>query len=148
MALDARALLDAAIEEARRSWDEGGVPIGAVLAAPDGAIVARGHNERLQKNDPTAHAEMVCIRRAGRRRDWRTLTLVTTLSPCSMCAGTAALFKIPRVIAGESRSFPGAEAWLREQGVAVDVLDDPRCLEIMRRLQQERPELWAEDIGE
>jgi cytosine/creatinine deaminase len=140
--------LEAAIEEARSSWAQGGIPIGSVLLDESGRIVARGHNERVQSGDPTAHAEVVCVRRAGRRRDWRTLTLVSTLSPCPMCSGTAALFKIPRVVVGEHRTYFGAEEWMRSQGIAIVVLDDPRCVEMMERLLREKPDLWAEDIGE
>ena len=143
--------LDAAIEQAEKSWREGGIPIGCVLVDPrnnGGMIIARGHNMRVQSNDPTAHAEVVCIRNAGRRRDWRHLTVVSTLFPCSMCAGTTILFKIPRVIAGENRTFVGAEDWLQRKGVDVRVLNDPRCIALMERLKREKPDLWAEDIGE
>jgi cytosine deaminase len=140
-------LLDAALEQAEKSAREGGVPIGAVLADPAGNIVARGHNLRVQTGDPTAHAETVCIRNAGRRRDWHTLTLVSTLSPCAMCTGTAVLHRIPRVIIGENRTFLGREDWLRAEGVEVTVLDDPRCVELMTRFISQRPDLWNEDIG-
>lgn len=140
--------LDAAIEQAEKSWREGGIPIGSALVDAGGAVVAAGHNERVQSGDPTAHAEVVCIRNAGRRRDWPSLTLVSTLSPCSMCSGTAILFKIPRVVVGENRTFMGAEDWMRESGVEVIVLDDPRCVALMERMQREKPDLWAEDIGE
>jgi cytosine deaminase len=119
-----------------------------VLVDREGLIVARGHNERVQQGDPTAHAEMVCIRHAGRRRDWKALTLVSTLSPCSMCSGTAILFRIPRVIVGENRTFRGAEDWMKAQGMDVIVLDDERCVALMERLQREKADLWAEDIGE
>lgn len=146
------AWLEAAIEQAEQSWQEGGIPIGAVLVDPAadagrGRIVARGHNQRVQTDDPTAHAEVDCIRQAGRRRDWSRLTLVSTLSPCPMCSGTAILFRIPRVIVGENRTYMGAEPWLRQQGIAVTVLNDPRCVALMERLQREKPDLWAEDIG-
>lgn len=145
--------LDAAIEQAQKSWHEGGIPIGSVLVDPQGhdergAILARGHNMRVQAGDPTAHAEVVCIRSAGRRRDWSRLVLVSTLSPCSMCAGTAILYKIPRIIVGENRTFLGAEDWMRQQGLDIIVLDDQRCVALMERLKREKPELWAEDIGE
>ncbi len=142
-----RAWLDQAIEQAKKSWDEGGIPIGAVLVDSAGQVIARGHNERVQSGDPTAHAEVVCIRHAGRRRDWHTLTLVSTLSPCPMCSGTAVLFKIPRVIIGENVTFQGAEAWMAEQGIALTVLNDPRCIELMAQMKATRPQLWAEDIG-
>lgn len=140
--------LDAAIEQARKSWDDGGIPIGSVLVDNSGEIVARGHNQRVQSGDPTAHAEVDCIRNAGRRRDWRRLTLVSTLSPCPMCSGTAILFKIPRVIVGENRTFLGAEDWMKQSGIEVIVLNDARCIALMERMQRERADLWAEDIGD
>ncbi len=143
-----RRWLDAAIAQAEKSWREGGIPIGAVLVDAEGAIVARGHNERVQRADPTAHAEVVCFRNAGRRRDWRSLTLVSTLSPCPMCSGAAILFRIPRVVIGENVTFMGAEAWMERSGIELQVLNDERCIALMRRVQQERPDLWAEDIGE
>ena len=151
MAIDrsmAVRLMDAAIEQAEKGWSEGGIPIGSVLARADGTIVARGHNQRVQSGDPILHAEMDCIRNAGRRIDWSELTLVSTLSPCPMCTGTAVLYKVPRVVIGENRTFLGAEHWLAEAGAEVLVLDDPRCVELMHRLQREKPGLWAEDIGE
>ena len=140
--------MEAAIEQAEKSWDEGGIPIGSVLASPSGTIVARGHNERAQTGDPTAHAEMVAVRNAGRRRDWKELVLVSTLSPCSMCAGTAILYKIPVVIIGENRTFRGAEEWMEQNGIELHVLNDERAVALMERLQSQRAELWAEDIGE
>jgi cytosine deaminase len=144
--LDRRAL-DAAIAQAEKSYSEGGIPIGAALMAPDGSIVAAGHNRRVQDGDPTAHGEMSCIRAAGRRRDWHRLTLATTLSPCAMCTGAAVLHRVARVVIGESRSFQGREDWLRGAGVGVVVVDDPRCVALMARFIAERPELWDEDIG-
>jgi len=140
-------LMDAARAEAEQGWAEGGIPIGAVLAQEDGTIVARGHNQRVQNGDPTSHGETQCIRNAGRRRDWKDLTLVTTLSPCPMCAGTAVLLGFRRVLIGERRSFQGAERWLKEAGITVDCLDDPLCIQLMQRMQRDKPELWAEDIG-
>lgn len=140
--------IEAALAQAEESWAQGGIPIGSVLVNPDGQIVARGHNERVQSGDPTAHAEAVCIRNAGRRRDWKQLTLVSTLSPCPMCSGTAILFQIPRVIIGENRTFMGAEDWMRTNDIELVLLDDPRCVRLMERLQREKPDLWAEDIGE
>src|SRR5215471_1329778 len=138
----------AAIAQAEKSWAEGGIPIGAVLVDDNGTIVARGHNRRVQDGDPTAHAEVVCIRNAGRRRDWSKLTLVSTLSPCPMCSGTAILFKIPRVIVGENATYLGAEDWMKRCGIEVQVIGDRRCVELMQRMQRERADLWAEDIGE
>ena len=140
--------LDAAIEQAEKGWSEGGIPIGSALVDAAGRVVAAGHNMRVQSGDPTAHAEVSCVRNAGRRRDWRSLALVSTLSPCPMCSGTAILFKIPRVIIGEHRTFMGAETWMRANGIELTVLDDPRCVALMERLQREKPDLWAEDIGE
>lgn len=147
------AWLITAIAQAEKSWREGGIPIGSVLVDPrgndgSGAIVARGHNMRVQSGDPTAHAEIMCIRNAGRRRDWHKLVLVSTLSPCPMCSGTAILFKIPRVIIGENRTFTGAEDWMRQNKIELTVLDDERCVALMQRLQREKPDLWAEDIGD
>ena len=142
-----RTWLTAAIEQAEKSWSEGGIPIGSVLVSPDGEIVARGHNERVQTGDPTAHAEMVAMRHAGRRRDFYELTLVSTLSPCAMCSGAAILYRIPMVVIGENKTFRGAEAWMRENGTALHILQDERAIALMERLQKENPELWAEDIG-
>jgi cytosine deaminase len=142
-----RRLLDAAYEQAVKSLREGGIPIGAALATPDGTIVAAGHNLRVQTGDPTAHAETVCIRAAGRRRDWHTLTMATTLSPCAMCSGTAVLHRIPRVIIGEHQTFRGREDWLLAAGIHITLADDPRCIALMETFIKERPELWNEDIG-
>lgn len=142
-----RLALDAAYEQALKSRAEGGIPIGSALMSPDGAIVAAGHNERVQSGDPTAHAETVTIRRAGRRRDWHTLTLASTLSPCAMCTGTAVLHRIPRVVIGEHETFLGREDWLDAEGVEVVLMHDQACVELMRWFIAERPELWNEDIG-
>ena len=140
-------LLREAIAEARAGLAEGGLPIGSVLADRSGRVVARGHNLRVQTGDPTAHAEVVCMRNAGRRRDWAELTLVSTLSPCIMCTGTALLYRIPRVVVGENRNFVGAEDLFRERGVELVVLDDAECVEMMREFVREHAELWDEDIG-
>lgn len=143
---DQRAL-DAAFEQACKSLNEGGIPIGSALMNQAGEIVSAGHNERVQSDDPTAHAETVCIRNAGRRRDWHTLTLASTLSPCAMCTGTAILHRIPRVIIGEHQTFMGREDWLKGESVEVILADDPRCIEMMEKFIAERPDLWDEDIG-
>jgi creatinine deaminase len=142
-----RELLLAALAEARAGLAEGGLPIGSVLADRQGQIVARGHNLRVQTGDPTAHAETVCIRNAGRRRDWPELTLVSTLSPCIMCTGTALLYRIPRVIVGENQNFLGAEDLFGERGVSLVVLNDADCIQMMRDFIRARPDLWNEDIG-
>ena len=139
--------IDEALYQAEKSWAEGGIPIGSVLVHESGNVVSRGHNTRVQTGDPTAHAEVVCFRNAGRRRDWAELTLVSTLSPCIMCTGTALLFGVKRVIVGENITFIGAEDLMRSNGVKVTVLQDERCIELMLRLQKEKPDLWAEDIG-
>jgi cytosine/creatinine deaminase len=139
--------LDAAVEEAEKGLAEGGLPIGSALVDAHGAIVARGHNLRVQTGDPTAHAEVVCIRNAGRRRDWPSMTLVSTLSPCVMCTGTALLYRIPRVIVGENRNFMGAEDLFKSKRVELVVVQDPRCIELMARFVREKPDLWNEDIG-
>jgi creatinine deaminase len=143
-----RLALDAAYEQAVKSGREGGIPIGSALVTPEGVVVALGHNRRVQGDDPTAHAEMVCIRNAGRRRDWPRLTLASTLSPCAMCSGTAVLHRVRRVVIGENRNFLGREDWLREAGVEVVILDDPRCVKLMRDFTVANPSLWGEDIGE
>jgi creatinine deaminase len=145
--LDYHALLLGALAEANAGLREGGLPIGSVLADRTGQIVARGHNLRVQSGDPTAHAETVCIRNAGRRRDWAELTLVSTLSPCIMCTGTVLLYRIPLVIIGENRNFLGAEDLFRERGVHLVVLDDADCIEMMAHFVRQHPDLWNEDIG-
>lgn len=139
--------LEAAYEQAVLGMREGGIPIGSALINPQGQIVARGHNRRVQLGDPILHAEMDCIRNAGRRRDWHTLTLASSLSPCAMCTGTAVLHRIPRVIIAENTTFQGREDWLRQSGVEVRVVNDARCIELMKRFIAEKPELWNEDIG-
>lgn len=146
-----RELLDAAYEEALAGLREGGIPIGSALGLPDGrdggVVVARGHNLRVQTGDTTAHAEVVCIRNAGRRRDWHTLTLASTLSPCIMCTGTSLLHRIPRVIIGENRTFMGGEDLFAQRGVSTAVVQDPRCIALMEKFIREKPDLWNEDIG-
>lgn len=140
-------LLREALSEAKLGLQQGGLPIGSVLADGHGDIVARGHNLRVQSGDPTAHAETVCLRNAGRRRDWPELTLVSTLSPCIMCTGTALLYRIPRVIVGENQNFMGAEDLFRERGVNLIVLNDRDCIQMMQDFIREHPDLWNEDIG-
>lgn len=142
-----QSALDSAYQQAIKSRDEGGIPIGSVLVSSDGEVVAAGHNMRVQSGDPTAHAETVCIRNAGRRRDWHTLTLASTLSPCAMCTGTAILHKIPRVVIGEHTTFLGREDWLRGEGVEIVLANDPRCVSMMERFIAQHPDLWDEDIG-
>ena len=135
-----------ALEQARKSYGEGGLPIGAVMVVND-AIVASGHNRRVQDGDPTAHGEMDCLRNAGRRARYDDVTLYTTLSPCMMCAGTIVQFGVPRVVVGENENFAGNVEFLRSRGVVVELLDDRDCKELMARFIRERPELWDEDIA-
>ena len=142
-----RSLLLEALREAQAGLREGGLPIGSVLADRSGHIVARGHNLRVQTGDPTAHAEVVCIRNAGRRRDWAEMTLVSTLSPCVMCTGTTLLYRVPRVVIGENRNFMGAEDLFRQRGVELIVLDDLDCTHMMGDFIRTHPDLWNEDIG-
>ena len=142
-----QTLLRLALEEAKLGLLEGGLPIGSVLAQPDGRVIARGHNLRVQTGDPTAHAEVVCIRNAGRRRDWSQLILVSTLSPCVMCTGTTLLYRIPRVVVGENQNFMGAEDLFRQYGVNLTVVQDPECIRMMREFIRDYPDLWNEDIG-
>src|SRR5438046_7091569 len=129
--MDEKSLLAEAIAEAKLGLSEGGIPIGSILADFDGKIISRGHNLRVQTGDPTAHAEVVCIRNAGRRTDWHKLVLVSTLSPCIMCTGTALLYRIPRVIIGENKTFLGTEDLLAADGVECIVLNDSECIELM-----------------
>ncbi|MBX3359603.1 MAG: nucleoside deaminase [Phycisphaeraceae bacterium] len=140
-------VFEAALEQARKSLREGGLPIGSALMDPRGTIVALGHNQRVQTGDPTAHAETVCIRNAGRRRDWHELTLATTLSPCAMCSGTAVLYRIPRLVIGEHTTFLGREDWLRHERVEIVLMNDQRCIDLMQAAIRDNPGLWNEDIG-
>ncbi len=145
--MDPQILLRAALEEARLGLHQGGLPIGSVLADQQGRILARGHNLRVQSGDPTAHAEVVCIRNAGRRRDWSQLTLVSTLSPCVMCTGTSLLYRIPRVVIGENQNFLGAEELFRQHDVDLTLVQDPECIQMMREFIRDHADLWNEDIG-
>ncbi len=138
--------LQAAIEEARKGLSEGGIPIGSVLVK-DGQIVGRGHNQRVQKNDPMTHAETDCLRNAGRIGSYKGTTLYSTLMPCYMCAGTVVQFGIRRVVVGESKTFPGAPEFMRQHGVEVIDLQDPECISMMEKFISEKPALWNEDIG-
>ncbi len=139
----------AAIEETERGLSEGGIPIGSVLVN-SGAIVGRGHNRRVQRGSAILHGEMDALENAGRRSVsfYRASTLYTTLSPCSMCSGAILLYGIPRVVIGENQSFMGEEQWLSSRGVQIQVVQDQRCIQLMRDFIQSHPSLWAEDIGE
>ena len=141
--------LMAALDEALMGRSEGGIPIGSVLVYR-GEIIGRGHNRRVQRGSPILHAEMDALENAGRRaaKVYRESVLYTTLSPCAMCSGAIVLYGIPRVIAGENRSFVGEEVWLRSRSVTVEVVQDAECVAIMKEFVQAHPELWNEDIGE
>jgi cytosine deaminase len=141
--------LDAAIEEARKGLEAGGIPIGSVLVL-DGRIVGRGHNQRVQKGSAVLHAEMDCLENAGRlaAADYARSTLYSTLSPCDMCSGAILLYKIPRVVVGENRTFRGPEDHLRARGIELDIVDNAECVKLMADFVRINPELWNEDIGE
>jgi len=144
----ADAYLRAAIEQARKSSSEGGIPIGSVLVH-DGQIIGRGHNCRVQTGSAIDHGEMNCLRNAGRlpARVYRNSIIYSTLSPCPMCSGAIVLYKIPRVVVGENKTFLGAEDYMRSQGVQVDVVQDEECIQMMTDFIRAKPELWNEDIG-
>jgi cytosine deaminase len=140
--------LATAVEEARAGLTEGGIPIGAALYGPDGTLLGRGHNRRVQDDDPSMHAETAAFRAAGRQPSYRGTTMVTTLSPCWYCSGLVRQFGISRVVIGEAATFQGGHDWLAEHGVEVVLLDDPECVEMMRDFIEKNPALWNEDIGE
>jgi cytosine deaminase len=137
----------AAIDEARAGLAEGGIPIGSVLVKA-GAIVGRGHNKRVQESNPMVHAEIDCLIQAGRVGSYRDSVLYSTLMPCYLCAGAAVQFRIPKVIVGESRTFPGTRAFMESHGIEVVDLDLPECVTLMEEFIAARPDLWNEDIGE
>ena len=142
-----KRFLRIAYDEAKAGYEEGGCPIGSVLAEGD-QLIAKGRNQRVQKSDPIAHGEMDCLRNAGRQKSYRSMSLYTSLSPCMMCTGTIIQFGIPRLVIGENVTFGGNENFLRERGIEVVIADDADCKELMRRFIEEKPELWAEDIAD
>ena len=144
---DDKRLLRIAYNEAKLGFEEGGCPIGSVLAR-GAEVVSQGRNQRVQKGDPIAHGEMDALRKAGRQKTYRDTTLYTSLSPCMMCTGTILQFGIPRVVIGENKNFGGNEDFLISAGVEVILANDPDCIELMARFIEEKPELWAEDIAE
>jgi creatinine deaminase len=141
--------MQAAIDEAKKGLEEGGIPIGSVLVV-DGRIVGRGRNRRVQKGSAILHAEMDCLENAGRLKpsEYRRATLYSTLSPCDMCSGTVLLYKIPRVVIGENQTFQGPENYLRSRGIQLVIQNHPECIRLMSEFIRARPELWNEDIGE
>jgi creatinine deaminase len=140
--------LEAAIEQAKKSLAEGGIPIGSVLVH-EGKIIGRGHNCRVQTGSSIDHGEMNCLRNAGRlpAKVYRNSTIYSTLSPCPMCSGAIVLYKIPRVVVGENRTFLGAEDYMRSNGIQVEVVQDPECIRLMQDFIHANPALWNEDIG-
>jgi len=142
------SMLAAALEEARHSRTEGGIPIGAAIFTRSGELISRGHNRRVQHGDPSIHGETDAFRRAGRQQSYRNLVMVTTLAPCWYCSGLIRQFHIGTVVVGESRTFAGGINWLRENGVEIIDLDNSECRELLEGYIAEHPEIWNEDIGE
>ncbi|MEX0757187.1 MAG: nucleoside deaminase [Acidimicrobiia bacterium] len=145
--MEDRQRLEVAKAEAKRGLDSGGIPIGAALFGPDGALWGKGHNRRIQDGDPTIHGETAAFRAAGRRRSYQGTTMATTLSPCWYCSGLVRQFGISRVVIGEATTFVGGHDWLADHGVEIVLFEDPDCIEMMRRFESENPDVWAEDIG-
>jgi creatinine deaminase len=143
-----QGFLEAAIEQAIKGRDEGGIPIGSVVVI-DNQIVGRGHNRRVQRHSAILHAEMDAIENAGRltAKQYAQATLYSTLSPCDMCSGMSLLYKIPRIVIGENKTFQGPETYVRQRGVEIVLVNDPRCVELMREFIDREPTLWNEDIG-
>jgi creatinine deaminase len=141
-------LLKIAIDEAQMGKREGGIPIGAALFGPDGKLLGRGHNRRIQNGDPSTHAETDAFRNAGRLKNYKDTILVTTLSPCWYCCGLVKQFKIGTVVVGESVNFVGGQEWLRQEGVKIIDLRSDQCVELLRSYIIENPNIWNEDIGE
>lgn len=138
--------MQAAIEEAKKGLSEGGIPIGSVLVK-DGKIIGRGHNRRVQENDPVIHAEIDCLRNAGRIQSYANTILYSTLMPCFLCGGAAVQFGIPKVVVGEAETFPGSESFMKEHGIDVVNLDLQECKDLMKEFIDKHPVLWNEDIG-
>ena len=139
--------MKAAVEEAKKGLSEGGIPIGSVLVQ-DGQIIGRGHNQRVQQGDPIMHAEIDCLRNAGRIGRYDKTVLYSTLTPCYLCAGAVVQFRIKKVLVGETETFPGAREFLESHGVEVIDLNLDECKQLMKKFIQTNPELWKEDIGE
>ncbi|MDQ4123570.1 MAG: nucleoside deaminase [Acidobacteriota bacterium] len=148
MKIDYESMLQTAIEEARQGLAEGGIPIGAALFDENGNLLGRGHNRRVQENDPSVHGETDAFRKAGRQRSYRDKIMVTTLAPCWYCSGLVRQFQIGTVVVGESVNFSGGIEWLRENGVKVVDLESKECIEMLANYIAANPEVWNEDIGE
>jgi creatinine deaminase len=145
--MDHEEMLRIAVEEARAGLQEGGIPIGSALFDGSGTLLGRGHNQRVQRDDPSAHAETEAFRNSGRRRSYRDTTIATTLAPCWYCSGLIRQFGIGAVVVGESRTFQGGIEWLRESGVRVIELDSQECVDLLQSFIARRPDVWNEDIG-
>ena len=146
--MDFQTMLAVALEEAKLGLAEGGIPIGAALFDRSGRLLGRGHNRRVQENDPSVHGETDAFRTAGRQRRYQDTIMVTTLAPCWYCSGLIVQFRIGKVVVGESRTFRGGIDWLHERGVEVIDLDSPECVSLLRAFIEAHPDLWNEDIGE
>ena len=146
--MDHKQMLEIAIQEARAGLEEGGIPVGAALFDAKGNLLGRGHNRRVQNDDPSVHGETDAFRNAGRQKNYRDKIMVTTLAPCWYCSGLIRQFNIGTVIVGESVNFPGGLDWLRENGIKVIDLQSKDCIDMMAQFIEQRPELWNEDIGE
>ena len=144
---DHQAMLAVALEEARAGFEEGGVPVGGALFDASGELLGRGHNQRVQRGDPSAHGETEAFRNSGRRRSYGDTTMVTTLAPCWYCSGLVRQFGIGTVVVGESRTFHGGVDWLRESGVTVVDLDSQACVDLLQGFIARHPDVWDEDIG-
>ena len=147
MNIDSQAMLDIAIAEARQGMAEGGIPIGAALFDGDGSLLGRGHNRRVQEDDPSIHGETDAFRKAGRQRTYRDTIMATTLAPCWYCSGLVRQFGIGTVIVGESETFQGGIDWLRECGVKVIDMHSQECIDLLAAFITAHPEIWNEDIG-
>ena len=141
-------MLSVAIEEAKKGFDEGGVPIGAALFDEEGNLLGRGRNRRVQEDDPSIHGETDAFRKAGRQKSYRDKIMVTTLAPCWYCSGLIRQFKIGTVVVGESKTFSGGIEWLKECGVEVIKLNSNECKQLLQKFIKQNPEIWNEDIGE
>ncbi len=148
MSLDYNAMLKIALEEAKEGLAEGGIPIGAALFHEDGKLLGRGHNRRIQEDDPSIHGETDAFRKAGRQKSYRKTIMVTTLSPCWYCSGLVRQFNIGTVVVGEAVNFDGGIDWLKENGIKVVDLNNQECIDMLAKYIKENPEVWNEDIGE
>lgn len=146
--MDYKKMLEVAIDEAKLGLEEGGIPIGAALFDNEGNCLGRGHNRRIQENDPSVHGETDAFRKAGRQKNYRDKIMVTTLAPCWYCSGLIRQFNIGTLVVGESVNFEGGLEWLRENGVKIIKMNSKECIEMMKNYIERNPEIWNEDIGE